>query len=488
LEFNAALKCGGKRAAGLVDSLLEAFGLAGVADTYIGGDSVRGISGGQRRRVTLARGVAAQASLLFCDEPTSGLSATDAELCVKALRVVAKRLNVLVMVVIHQPRREVAELFDTLVLLTSNPGRMAYCGPMAEARAYMAACGHAVPAHASATDFFLDLLTPGTEHDASSALVDVFAAGQKPSLDAVVEGAVLTKGAGVEEMLCKVHGQNLAAEGRAMRRVRLGPYAAPFYQQLRVLLGRKVLTTLRNPGAVGLQLFLPLGMGVVLGSIFQGIGAGAFGLPQISFIFSLLTTLSLQSLPLMPLLIEERGFMKHETSERLYTEGAHILATLLVAVPLSLTGAICQTLIIYAFSGLAYQFLTTVLGWTLLLFFFFDAIFSSVAAAAADGQQAQTLATLFLVVFMLFNGLMVNRATAPEYLRWFFELSPTNYAMQAIVIPMAHDAGPAGQGYIDMLGYRAGEDSKGVVIILAMNVVLRILQVLGLKFLNQPQK
>eukprot|EP00449_Zooxanthella_nutricula_P033071 CAMPEP_0198493568 /NCGR_PEP_ID=MMETSP1462-20131121/4098_1 /TAXON_ID=1333877 /ORGANISM="Brandtodinium nutriculum, Strain RCC3387" /LENGTH=232 /DNA_ID=CAMNT_0044222265 /DNA_START=35 /DNA_END=730 /DNA_ORIENTATION=+ len=84
LEFNAALKCRGKRAVGLVDSLLEAFGLAGVADTYIGGDSVRGISGGQRRRVTLARGVAAQASLLFCDEPTSGLSATDAELCVKA--------------------------------------------------------------------------------------------------------------------------------------------------------------------------------------------------------------------------------------------------------------------------------------------------------------------------------------------------------------------------------------------------------------------
>merc|ERR1719293_592460 len=172
LEFNAALKCRGKRAAGFVDTLLEAFGLAGVADTYIGGDSVRGISGGQRRRVTLARGVAAQASLLFCDEPTSGLSATDAELCVKALRVVAKRLNVLVVVVIHQPRREVAQLFDSLVLLTSNPGRMAHCGPMAQAAAYMAMCGYAFPAQANAVDFMMDLLTPGTEQDASSALVD----------------------------------------------------------------------------------------------------------------------------------------------------------------------------------------------------------------------------------------------------------------------------------------------------------------------------
>merc|ERR1719348_914334 len=106
--------------------------------------------------------------------------------------------------------------------------------------------------------------------------------------------------------------------------------------------------------------------------------------------------MSLQSLPLMPLLIEERGFMKHETSERLYTESAHILTTLCVTVPLSLLGATCQTLIIYAFSGLAYKFLPIVLGWTLLLFFFFDAIFQTVAAGAADGQQAQTLATLFL--------------------------------------------------------------------------------------------
>ena len=45
---------------------------------------VRGISGGQRRRVTLARGIASHASILFADEPTSGLSATDAELCIKA--------------------------------------------------------------------------------------------------------------------------------------------------------------------------------------------------------------------------------------------------------------------------------------------------------------------------------------------------------------------------------------------------------------------
>merc|ERR1712137_454701 len=166
-----------------------------------------------------------------------------------------------------------------------------------------------------------------------------------------------------------------------------------------------------------------------------------------------------QSLPLMPLLIEERGFMKYETSERLYTEGVHILTALCVTVPLSLIGATCEILIAFAFSGVAYGFLPRILGWTLLLFVFFDAIFQCVAAAAPDGQQAQTIATPFLVIFMLFNGSIVSRATAPVYLRWIFDISPTNYALQGIVIPMAQDA-PNGQVYIDMMGYKSGESFR----------------------------
>merc|ERR1712113_1077643 len=224
-----------------------------------------------------------------------------------------------------------------------------------------------------------------------------------------------------------------------------------------------------------------------IGGIFKGIGAQDFGLPQISFVFILLTMLSLQSLPLMPLLIEERSYMKYETSEKLYTESAHILTTLCVTTPLSLVGAACQTLIIYAMSGLAYKFLPLVFGWTLLLLVFFDAIFQCVAAAAPDGQQAQTMATPFLVVFMLFNGSIVSRATAPVYLRWIFEISPTNYALQAIVMPMAQEV-PSGQIYIDMLGYKSGQNLKGIVMILCMTLALRVLQIAALRCLNKLQK
>jgi ABC-type multidrug transport system permease subunit len=246
--------------------------------------------------------------------------------------------------------------------------------------------------------------------------------------------------------------------------------------------------TFRNPAAVGMQIAMPAMMGVVLGTLFQGVGKGDFSIAQLMFIFILLTMLSLQSLPLMPLLIEERAFMKHETSEKLYTESAHILTTTLVTVPLSLMGATIQTLIIYAFSGLPYEFLPTILGWTLLLFFMFDALFQCVAAAAPDGEQAMTMATPWLVIFMLFNGIVVTKATAPVFLRWVFELSPTCYALEAISIRMTRDEGGEQNFWVKSLGYQSGHDTKGIAVICCMIVVLRLLQVLALKFLNNVQK
>merc|ERR1712048_306885 len=201
-----------------------------------------------------------------------------------------------------------------------------------------------------------------------------------------------------------------------------------------------------------------------------------------------LTMLSLQSLPLMPVLIQERGYMKHETSESLYRESAHILTTMLVTMPLSLVGATIQTLIIYAFAELPYIFLPTILGWTLLLFFLFDALFSCVAAAAPDGEQAMTMATPFLVVFMLFNGLVVTRATAPVFLRWIFEISPTSYALQSIVLMMAEDADPSAKLLVAGMGYKHGENLKGIIVIACMAAILRVLQVLALKYLNKVQK
>lgn len=490
LEFNTFLKrqpgASRKQAQAMIDGLLESFGLVEVADTYIGGAEVRGISGGQRRRVSLARGVAAQASLLFADEPTSGLSATDAELCVRALRSIAKTMNVLVIVVIHQPRNEVAELFDTLLLLTSNPGRMAYLGPMQQAEAYFEALGHVVPARVNPTDFFLDLVTPSTNPEISSSLVASFDAKQRPMVNAAVGEALQVKGRTVQDMLQAAVDQG--SSGHSAEKARLGRYAVPFHEQVRTLFKRKLRLSCRNPGAAGMQLVVPAGIGVVLGLIFQGIGREEFGLAHIEFLFILLTLLSLQALPMMPVLIDERGFMKYETSERLYTEAAHIVTCLCVSLPLSLLGAFLEMSITFAFSGMAWKYFGLVAFWCLLVSFVFDALFQCVAAFAPDAQQAQAMATPFLLFFMLFNGVVITQLSSPAMFKWIFEVCPTGYALQGMLLRIGGDAGAAGKLLLDQMHYRSGEDTKGIVVCLAMVVVFRLLQVAGLKFLNNVRR
>merc|ERR1712039_115145 len=192
--------------------------------------------------------------------------------------------------------------------------------------------------------------------------------------------------------------------------------------------------------------------------------------------------------PLLPTIVNERRIMKLETSERLYTERAHILSTQLVTVPLSLLAAFMLLLIICPLSGLPTETWPTIFFWACLLFLVYDAVFQVCAAVAPDAEQALGLALPFLVVFMLFNGLVVSPSTGPGFLRWIFEISPTNFALRAIVLHIGDDAGPLGKAIIESLGYEDGKGTQGVVVMVLELIVLRGLQFSALKFLNKIQK
>eukprot|EP00775_Hariotina_reticulata_P010763 gene10763-10919_t len=123
----------------------------------LGLGDVRGISGGQRKRVNVGIELVADPLLLFLDEPTSGLDSTASKLVVQALRRVALK-GVTVAAVIHQPSYETFCLFDDLVLLAKG-GRTAFCGPQASVQAYFEGLMFEVPAHVNPADAFLDIIS-----------------------------------------------------------------------------------------------------------------------------------------------------------------------------------------------------------------------------------------------------------------------------------------------------------------------------------------
>jgi len=317
-----------------------------------------------------------------------------------------------------------------------------------------------------------------------------------PGIEGLVELALATKAQTAVEMLQAAHRQAVA-HGRSEKKEnnlvasehpRLRSYAAPFDAQLRMLFWRKACMLARDPVLLVLQVAMPLVFGVFLGLVFQGIGNQEFGIPTLQSIFIIITMIGFLSVPLVPTWIEERLFMKLETSEKLYTESAHILAGSLTTSLLSLVGATCEALIIYCLCAFPAKHLPTTLGWIVLNFFFFDAIFQCFSAFTQSVEQAITFATPLLVVTMLFNGLVVVKSAAPAYLVWIFDISPTFYAMQSITIEISSDAGEAGKVVVDALGYEEGQTVQGVIVTVCLIGALRVFQVVVLKRCNTLQR
>jgi ABC-type multidrug transport system ATPase subunit len=135
--------------------ILKFIELDNVEDVKVGNELKKGISGGQKRRLSTGIELLNAPSILLLDEPTSGLDATSAMVIMQVLRKVADTGRI-VIVTIHQPREEIYQLFDQLILL--KKGRTVYNGPRSSAASYFAHAGYKCPPDVNACDFFMDVL------------------------------------------------------------------------------------------------------------------------------------------------------------------------------------------------------------------------------------------------------------------------------------------------------------------------------------------
>lgn len=162
------------------------------ADTRVGNVFIKGISGGQKKRLSLAMAMLKSPSIIFMDEverkhippllrlvlpthrgiaglsqPTSGLDAAGAASVMAFLGQMARESNTLIIATIHQPSTSVFMSFDKTMVLAN--GRLCYCGPAAELSSFCDSIGQPVPGNANPADFFLELVN---SEFSGGALVD----------------------------------------------------------------------------------------------------------------------------------------------------------------------------------------------------------------------------------------------------------------------------------------------------------------------------
>jgi ABC-type multidrug transport system ATPase subunit len=139
----------------IVDQTIKQLGLAHVSDSRIGGGGIRGISGGEKRRVSVGVEFVTSPSILFLDEPTSGLDSYNALMLVKTLANLAHKHGKTVIFTIHQPRSDVYKLFDDVLVLSK--GEILYFGPANEANAFCESKDRQCPPGYNIADHLLDM-------------------------------------------------------------------------------------------------------------------------------------------------------------------------------------------------------------------------------------------------------------------------------------------------------------------------------------------
>ncbi|ELT88926.1 hypothetical protein CAPTEDRAFT_142325 [Capitella teleta] len=138
-----------------VNRVIGDIGLRHVADNKVGGLLDRGISGGERRRVSIAAQLLQDPKLLLLDEPTTGLDSCTANDLVANLAELAKKRGKIIMMTIHQPRSEIFKLVDQVAILSQ--GELVYGGPSVQMVPYFTDLGYPCPKYSNPLDDYIDL-------------------------------------------------------------------------------------------------------------------------------------------------------------------------------------------------------------------------------------------------------------------------------------------------------------------------------------------
>ncbi|CAF2081379.1 ABC transporter G family member 13-like [Brassica napus] len=141
-----------KQITDIVEATITDMGLQECSDRTIGNWHMRGISGGEKKRLSIALEVLTKPCLLFLDEPTSGLDSASAFFVIQILRNIASNGKTVISS-IHQPSGEVFALFDDLLLLSG--GETVYFGEAKFATKFFGEAGFPCPSRRNPSDHFL---------------------------------------------------------------------------------------------------------------------------------------------------------------------------------------------------------------------------------------------------------------------------------------------------------------------------------------------
>ncbi|KAI9088636.1 hypothetical protein K1719_029750 [Acacia pycnantha] len=394
-----------------VKNLLFKLGLVSCADTIVGDAKVRGISGGEKKRLSLACELLASPSVIFSDEPTTGLDAFQAEKVVETLQQLAQDGHT-VICSIHQPRGSVYNKFDDIVLLAE--GSLVYSGPARdEPLAYFSKFGYHCPDHVNPAEFLADLISidyssAGSVYS-SQKRIDSLVESFSESLSPIMYATPITK-----EVLHK--------NGKRVGMRTVGKKKGGF----------------RDGPTNTVRARMSIASAVIFGSVFWRMGRSQtsiqdrMGLLQVAAINTAMAALT-KTVGVFP---KERAIVDRERAKGSYSLGPYLFSKLLAEIPIGAAFPLMFGAVLYPMARLHPTLLRfgKFCGIVTVESFAASAMGLTVGAMVPTTEAAMAVGPSLMTVFIVFGGYYVNPENTPIVFRWIPRVSLIRWAFQGLCI------------------------------------------------------
>ncbi|XP_051149198.1 ABC transporter G family member 7 [Andrographis paniculata] len=409
-----------------VNDLLFNLGLINCADSRVGDAKVRGISGGERKRLSLACELIASPSVIFADEPTTGLDAFQAEKVMETLRKLAEDGHT-VICSIHQPRGSVYAKFDDIVLLAE--GSLIYAGPAGdESLAYFAKFGYTCPDHVNPAEFLADLISV----DYSSA--ESVSASQKR-----IDGFIDSFSEQMQPILYATPLTQTDAKNQAdLRRKTITKKKGGWWRQFWLLLKRAWMQASRDGPTNKVRARMSVASALIFGSVFWRMGRSQtsiqdrMGLLQVTAINTAMAALT-KTVGVFP---KERAIVDRERAKGSYSLGPYLLSKLLAEIPVGAAFPLLFGTVLYPMTRLhpTMARFGKFCGLVTIESFAASAMGLTVGAMVPTTEAAMALGPSLMTVFIVFGGYYVNSENTPIIFRWIPHVSLIRWAFQGLCL------------------------------------------------------
>ncbi|ETV94683.1 hypothetical protein H310_11663 [Aphanomyces invadans] len=439
-----------------VQAAIDDMGLRSCADTIVGDMFRKGLSGGQKRRLSIAIELLKHPTILLLDEPTSGLDSASTLNVMSHVLKLSQNQHCTVVCTIHQPSSAIFDLFTNIVLLAN--GQTVYSGSPTHALDHFASLGHPVPPFTNPSEHYLELIN--ADFDGAARDTCAFIAHYSQSAMA----------GHIQEQLAYDRRSLDSTTDVVNYAKNLRPSA---FRQLAVIMHRNSLNNVRNPGVYGVRLVMYAFLSVMVGTMYLYTNKSLVEDDLVNMLFYVQAFLVFMSVAVLPFFIEQRAVFARERANNALNVVSYVMANFVASLPGIFVIALVSSSIVVSLAGL-HAFWSFVLNLFLSLVVA-ESLMHVLGATAPHYIMGIANAAGIFGMFMQMEGFMVPAKAIPSYWKWVNTIAFHSYSFEAFVHNQFTEMNTTrGNAILERFGLVDVDVGKNMLVLVMYAVVLEV--------------